>query len=109
MDKLEHIVASALAEFEACNDPAALENCKAKFLGKSGQLTESLKALGELSAADRPAAGARINQAKSDLEAALGRRRDALAEANLPPQLAAASRAVSPPGRGGGAGGLRRI
>ena len=53
MDKLEHIVASALAEFEACNDPAALENCKAKFLGKSGQLTESLKALGKLSAADR--------------------------------------------------------
>src|SRR6202158_585149 len=76
MDKLEHIVASALAEFAACNDPAALENCKAKFLGKSGQLTESLKGLSKLSAAERPAAGARLNQAKSELAAALNRRRD---------------------------------
>ncbi|TMH00888.1 MAG: phenylalanine--tRNA ligase subunit alpha, partial [Betaproteobacteria bacterium] len=109
MDKLEHIVASALAEFEACNDPAALENCKAKFLGKSGQLTESLKALGKLSAADRPAAGARINLAKSELEAALGRRRNALAEAKLSRQLAAESLDVSLPGRGIGVGGLHPI
>jgi phenylalanyl-tRNA synthetase alpha chain len=109
MDKLEHIVASALAEFAACNDPAALENCKAKFLGKSGQLTESLKGLSKLSATERPAAGARINQAKSELEAALSRRRDELAEAKLKNQLAAESLDVSLPGRGAGVGGLHPI
>ncbi len=109
MDKLEHIVASALAEFAACNDPAALENCKAKFLGKSGQLTESLKGLSKLSATERPAAGARINQAKSELEAALSRRRDELAEAKLSHQLAAESLDVSLPGRGAGVGGLHPI
>src|SRR6202171_4720888 len=109
MDKLEHIVASALAEFAACNDPAALENCKAKFLGKSGQLTESLKGLSKLSAAERPAAGARINQAKSELEAALNRRRDELAEAKLKGQLATESLDVSLPGRGAGVGGLHPI
>ena len=109
MDKLEHIVASALAEFAACNDPAALENCKAKFLGKSGQLTESLKGLSKLSATERPAAGARINQAKSELEAALSRRRDELAEAKLKDQLAAESLDVSLPGRGAGVGGLHPI
>jgi phenylalanyl-tRNA synthetase alpha chain len=109
MDKLEHIVASALAEFAACNDPAALENCKAKFLGKSGQLTESLKGLGKLSATERPAAGARINQAKSELEAALSRRRDELAEAKLKDQLAAESLDVSLPGRGAGVGRLHPI
>jgi phenylalanyl-tRNA synthetase alpha chain len=109
MDKLEHIVASALAEFAACNDPAALENCKAKFLGKSGQLTESLKGLSKLSAAERPAAGARINQAKSELEAALSRRRDELAEAKLKDQLAAESLDVSLPGRGAGVGRLHPI
>jgi phenylalanyl-tRNA synthetase alpha chain len=109
MDKLEHTVASALAEFAACNDPAALENSKAKFLGKSGQLTESLKALGALSAAERPAAGARINQAKSELEAALARRRDELAEGRLKLQLAAESLDVSLPGRGAGAGSLHPI
>jgi phenylalanyl-tRNA synthetase alpha chain len=109
MDKLEHIVASALAEFAACNDPAALENCKAKFLGKSGQLTESLKGLSKLSAAERPAAGASINQAKSELEAALIRRRNELAEAKLKEQLAGESLDVTLPGRGIGAGALHPI
>jgi phenylalanyl-tRNA synthetase alpha chain len=109
MDKLDHVVASALEEFAACDDSAALENAKARFLGKSGQLTESLKALGKLSAAERPAAGARINQAKSQLEAALGRRRDAIAEAKLQSQLAAESLDVSLPGRGAGVGTLHPI
>ena len=109
MDPLEHIVATALAEFAACNDPVALENCKARYLGKSGQLTELLKTLGKLSATERPAAGARINQAKSELEAALGRRRDELANAKLNAQLAAESLDVSLPGRGRGIGGLHPI
>ncbi len=109
MDKLEQIVASAVAEFAACRDPAALENAKAKFLGKTGQLTESLKALGKLSPAERPAAGARINQAKSELEAALSRRRDELADAKLTSQLAAESLDVSLPGRGLGVGGAHPI
>jgi phenylalanyl-tRNA synthetase alpha chain len=109
MDQIEHIVASALAEFAVCNDPAALENSKAKYLGKAGQLTESLKALGKLSPAERPAAGARINQAKSELEAALGRRRDQLAEAKLERQLAAESLDVTLPGRGPGVGSIHPV
>ena len=52
-----------------CDDPAALENAKAKYLGKTGALTELLKGLGKLSAAERPAAGAAINDAKQALEA----------------------------------------
>jgi phenylalanyl-tRNA synthetase alpha chain len=44
MDPLETIVAAALAEFASCHDAAALENAKARFLGKSGRLTEQLKA-----------------------------------------------------------------
>ena len=52
---------------------AALENAKARYLGKTGALTELLKALGKLAAAERPAAGARINDAKAQLEAALAR------------------------------------
>ncbi len=109
MDKLEQIVASALAEFASCRDPAALENAKAKFLGKSGQLTESLKALGKLSSTERPAAGALINQAKSELETALNRRREELADEKLNSQLAAESLDVSLPGRGLGVGGLHPI
>ena len=78
MQEIESIVTAALAEFTACNDPAALENSKARYLGKAGRLTELLKSLGKLPAAERPAAGARINAAKESLETALLRRREEL-------------------------------
>ena len=109
MDPLETIVAAALAEFASCHDAAALENAKARFLGKSGRLTEQLKALGKLSAGDRPAAGARINDAKTTLEQALARRREELADTRLAQQLAGEVLDVSLPGRGIGTGTLHPI
>jgi len=109
MDELEKIVAAALADFSACADPAALENGKAKYLGKAGALTELLKSLGRLPAAERPAAGARINEAKVKLEAALAARREALADSRLTAQLASEALDVSLPGRGTGIGGLHPI
>ena len=109
MDPLETIVAAALAEFASCNDAAALENAKAKFLGKTGRLTEQLKGLGKLAAAERPAAGARINEAKTTLEQALARRREELADTRLAQQLAGEALDVSLPGRGIGVGTLHPI
>jgi phenylalanyl-tRNA synthetase alpha chain len=109
MDQLDTIVAAALAEFAACADAVALENGKAKYLGKTGRLTELLKSLGGLPAAERPTAGARINEAKGRLEAALERRRAELADARLARQLAADALDVSLPGRGVGVGGLHPI
>jgi len=109
MDNLSRIVDTALAEFAACGDAAALENAKARYLGKTGSLTEQLKGLGKLSAADRPAAGARINEAKVRLEAALNARRAALADAKLEAQLAGEALDVTLPGRGLGTGTLHPI
>jgi phenylalanyl-tRNA synthetase alpha chain len=109
MDPLETIVAAALADFASCHDAAALENAKARFLGKTGRLTEQLKALGKLAAADRPAAGARINDAKAALEQALVRRREELADTRLAQQLAGEVLDVSLPGRGIGVGTLHPI
>jgi len=109
MEPLESIVTTALAEFAACGDAPALEDAKAKYLGKTGRLTELLKSLGKLPADERPAAGARINEAKATLEAALDRRRDELAAAKLERQLAADALDVSLPGRGLGVGGLHPI
>ena len=109
MDELQRIIADAMADFAAAADPAALENSKARYLGKAGALTELLKSLGRLPAADRPAAGSAINEAKARLEEALHARRAALAEARLADQLAAESLDVSLPGRGLGRGGLHPI
>ena len=109
MDLLETIVAAALAEFASCHDAASLENAKARFLGKTGRLTEQLKALGKLAAAERPVSGARINEAKVALEQALVRRREELADARLAQQLAGEVLDVSLPGRGVGVGTLHPI
>jgi len=109
MSDLATIVSSARAEFDACADAVALENAKAKYLGKAGALTELLKGLGKLAAAERPAAGAAINEAKQDLEAALTARRAALADAKLAQQLSADALDVSLPGRGRGMGTLHPL
>ena len=107
--ELDRIVASALTEFAQCDDPASLENAKARYLGKTGAMTEQLKGLAKLSPAERPAAGATINEAKAKLEAALNARRAALADAKLSRSLAAEALDVTLPGRGLGVGGLHPI
>jgi phenylalanyl-tRNA synthetase alpha chain len=109
MDDLARIVDSALADFAACSDPAALENAKARYLGRSGALTERLKTLGRLPADERAAAGARINDAKATLEAALAAQRASLADRRLAAQLAAETLDVTLPGRGQGTGALHPI
>jgi phenylalanyl-tRNA synthetase alpha chain len=48
MDNLDQIVSEAQTAFAAISDPDALEQAKARFLGKSGQITELLKGLGKL-------------------------------------------------------------
>jgi phenylalanyl-tRNA synthetase alpha chain len=109
MTDLETLVADAQREFEACTDPAALENAKAKYLGKAGAITEHMKALGKLGASERPAAGARINFIKTTIEEALDARRAALADAKLAEKLAADALDVSLPGRGRGVGTLHPL
>ncbi len=109
MSELSTIVTRARAEFDACADATALENAKAKYLGKAGALTDLLKGLGKLSTAERPAAGAAINAAKLALENALAARRGALANEKLSRQLAADALDVSLPGRARGTGSLHPL
>jgi phenylalanyl-tRNA synthetase alpha chain len=109
MDPLDQLVQEATAVFRATRDADALEQAKARYLGKSGALTEMLKGLGRLPAQERPAAGARINQAKQALEQALADCREALAALRLEARLAGEALDVSLPGRGAGRGGLHPV
>jgi len=109
MEQLQQILDQALQQFAAISDEAELEQVKARYLGKEGSLTVLLKGLGKLSAEQRPAAGARINQVKQGIEAALQQRRDALQQNKLAQQLAAESLDVTLPGRGLGTGGLHPV
>ena len=109
MEQLQQILDQALQQFAAISDEAELEQAKARFLGKEGSLTGLLKGLGKLSAEERPAAGARINQVKQAIEAALQQRREALQQNKLAQQLAAEALDVTLPGRGMGLGGLHPV
>ena len=109
MEELQQILDQAVKQFALINDEAELEQVKARYLGKEGSLTVLLKGLGKLSAEERPAAGARINQVKQAIEASLQQRRDVLQQNKLAQQLAAESLDVTLPGRGLSTGGLHPV
>ncbi len=73
MNDVHELVSAASAEFAAIADAAQLEQAKARYLGKSGSLTELLKGLGKLPAQERKEAGAAINAAKGRDRAGPGR------------------------------------
>jgi len=103
------LVAEAEAAFAAVIDPDALEREKARFLGKSGRITELLKGLAALAPEEKKNAGATINRAKTTVEAALSRQREAIKDAQLSARLAEEALDVTLPGRGEAKGGLHPV
>ena len=109
MEDLSKLIESARQAFAEATQPAALEDAKAKFLGKSGTLTTMMKGLRDLAADQRKAAGAEINAAKRAVEEALNARREALAQAALEKKLAEEAIDVTLPGRTSPAGGIHPV
>ncbi len=109
MNETTSILDSARSEFAAAPNAAELENVKARYLGKSGRVTELLKGLAAVSVDEKKTRGAAINQLKAGIEAALVARREDLANAELELQLQAQALDVSLPGRQRGAGGLHPV
>jgi phenylalanyl-tRNA synthetase alpha chain len=109
MTDLARLVRDAEEAFLQSADPAALENAKARFLGKTGLLTEQLKALGQADPETRKTLGAAINAAKAEIESLLQTRRQAMADADLARRLQAEAIDVSLPGRGRGVGAIHPV
>ena len=109
MDDLVQIVESAKADFAVAEQPAALEDAKARYLGKSGSLTALMRGLGALSPEEKRTRGQAINRAKAEVEAALNARREALAEMAMQKKLAAEAIDVSLPGRTLARGGVHPV
>ena len=109
MADLASLQQRALDEVAASTTLAALDEVRVRWLGKKGLLTEQLKSLGALPAAERPAAGARINEAKQQVEAAIEAAREALLRAAVEAELAAGRIDVSLPGRGEARGGVHPV
>ena len=109
MEDLQGIVSRALAAFSAAGDAASLENAKARFIGKAGELTSVQSTLKSLPQEERKAFGARFNAAKLQVEEALERRRAELADQKLSARLSEQALDVTLPARGVGRGGLHPV
>ncbi len=108
-ENLSALVEEALADAAACRDISALEDVRVRLLGKKGLLTEQLKSLGKLPAAERPAAGQKINEAKVAIHDALEARRESLEREALRTALATGTIDVTLPGRGQEPGSLHPV
>ncbi|MGB7289913.1 MAG: phenylalanine--tRNA ligase subunit alpha, partial [Candidatus Macondimonas sp.] len=109
MGELNAVVNTALADVRNARDLAELEQIRVRLLGRKGELTAQLKALGNLPAEARAAAGQDINAAKDSFQAAYRDRRDALEQEALAHRLAAERVDVTLPGVGIARGGLHPI
>lgn len=109
MQALSDLIDQAASAIDAASDLAALDAARVAYLGKKGELTARLKALGQLPAAERAAAGQEINRAKQVVQERLNARRAQLEEAALEARLAADAVDVSLPGRGNSIGGYHPV
>jgi len=109
MEHLKQLVTDGLDAVAQAADEAALDQVRVQYLGKKGELTQQLKSLGKLSAQERPAAGAKINEAKQQVQDAITVKRTMMASNALSKQLAVESIDVTLPGRGQDIGGLHPV
>src|SRR5829696_1144590 len=78
LDQIEPLKQSALNDFNAAPNLAALDQARVNYLGANGKFTALLKQLGTLPKEEKPAAGKLVNVAKGQLETALAASRSDL-------------------------------
>ena len=109
MHDLEALTRELLERIDACQAAPALEAVRIEALGKKGSITAQLKQLGGMAPEDRREAGARINEAKQKVTAAIDARRALLEQQALAQNLASGAIDVTLPGRGEAQGGLHPV
>lgn len=109
MENLEQLVQRAIEAVEAANKISELDQVRVDYLGKKGEITQLLKTLGKLDASERPAAGAKINEAKEGVLEKLLAKKEILENAELSQKLLSEALDVTLPGRGTELGGLHPV
>lgn len=109
MSDLQAILQEATAALAVTASVPDLEQTKARFLGKSGSLTEQLKALGKLPPEEKKKAGAAINEVKSQVEALINAAKTRILNTELEAKLAAEAIDITLPGRTSRHGGLHPV
>lgn len=88
---------------------AELDEIRVRFLGRKGVLTEHLKELGKVEAAERRELGKKLNELREQLQADLERSRESLEAKELEARLRSETIDVTLPGRGQSMGGLHPV
>ncbi|WP_347332341.1 phenylalanine--tRNA ligase subunit alpha [Marinimicrobium locisalis] len=109
MENLNALTEAALKQVQEADDLASLDKVRVEYLGKKGSISAQMKTLGQLSAEERPAAGAKINEAKGQVQEALNTRKAELEKAAIDAKLADETLDVTLPGRANQTGGLHPV
>lgn len=99
----------ALSEIAQCASLSSLEDLRVKLLGKKGSISECLKALGQVDAADRPKLGALANSWKTKIEETLATKKSELTQLALDQQIASENIDVTLPSRMPSRGSLHPV
>jgi phenylalanyl-tRNA synthetase alpha chain len=98
-DSIEQMLQEALEAAGAAHGLADLITVETRYLGRNKGLNELRRTIGTLPQSERPAYGARINEAVTALKDAIAERRTALEEIDLQQRLSNETIDVTLPGR----------
>lgn len=97
--ELEGLAEAARQSIGAAADERALEEIRVRYLGKKGEISLALRAMGELEPHERPRVGEVANRVRDEVDSLLERARERLESAKLEQELQGAPLDVTLPGR----------
>src|SRR3990167_3838846 len=99
-NELNAIVTDATNLIYSCKTAADLQELRVKYFGKKSQLTELMKRLSQVDAAERPKMGKLINDAKIKIQTILNDQENKFKQAELSEKLSSEKIDITLPGRG---------
>ena len=106
MDDLRRKILSAVAE---AADEAALEDIRVAAVGKKGEVSLQMRAIGKMTAEERQVVGPKLNALKEEINSAIRAKRAGLADAALDERLRTEWLDVTLPGRARPAGSVHPV
>lgn len=109
MASLDELRQQAFIAINDINDLFELDTIRVQYLGKKGELTALMKQMGTLAPEERPAFGAKVNEAKQAVQRAINEKKNALDTAALNARLANEKIDVTLPGRASNIGNAHPV
>ena len=98
-EQLNQILSQALGQVSSVTSQQELEAARVKFLGKKGELTGILRGMGKLSAEERPVIGQLANEVRAQIEQAIEKAQQDMAQRLIAAKLEKEQIDVTMPGQ----------